>query len=388
MRKTFLSLLLMGISFTGFSQIVSIPDVHFKNRLLNHNPVIDTNNDDEIQVIEAEVFTGSINVDGIPGNPGEISDLTGIEAFINLDELKCSYNQITSLDLTNNVELRYLTCNENPLADVNISTNVSLRTVSFSGNELTSLDVSNNTELILLQSNFGNLTSLDVSNLSDLQFLYVQDNQLTSLDLSGNPTLIGLTCEGNQLTHINVNSNPLLDFLRCRDNSLTYLNVSNNPNLKTLFCKNNSSLTYIHLQSGNNQNLNISGIGNSTSNFEDLPNLEIVCLDDIASPLASFIEAQAGHSVTFTEDCTLSLPDSLAPFITIYPNPVEDVFFLTSENPIEALEIYDLQGKLLLKKHLPGSMEKIEVSSLKSGVYFIKLTTPANTEIIKRIIKE
>ena len=39
-----------------------------------------------------------------------ISDLKGIEAFVNLDTLDCDYNQLTSLDISNNHELLYLEC--------------------------------------------------------------------------------------------------------------------------------------------------------------------------------------------------------------------------------------------------------------------------------------
>lgn len=53
--------------------IVSIPDANFKNALLNHNPVIDTNSDNEIQISEAVNFTGNLTLH----NQG-ISNLTGI----------------------------------------------------------------------------------------------------------------------------------------------------------------------------------------------------------------------------------------------------------------------------------------------------------------------
>ena len=59
--------------------IVNIPDAIFKSRLVN-NPAINTNADTEIQVSEANAFTGEINV-----NDSGVGDLTGIEAFINLD---------------------------------------------------------------------------------------------------------------------------------------------------------------------------------------------------------------------------------------------------------------------------------------------------------------
>lgn len=44
----FLSLLL-GFVSSAMAQNVNIPDPNFKNALLNHNPIIDTNGDGEIQ---------------------------------------------------------------------------------------------------------------------------------------------------------------------------------------------------------------------------------------------------------------------------------------------------------------------------------------------------
>ena len=37
-----------------------------------------------------------------------ISDMTGIEAFINLDTLDCDDNQLTSLDVSNNTSLELI----------------------------------------------------------------------------------------------------------------------------------------------------------------------------------------------------------------------------------------------------------------------------------------
>lgn len=55
MKKILLFITLISFTITQ-SQIVNIPDVNFKNALLNHNPNIDANNDNEIQVNEANNF--------------------------------------------------------------------------------------------------------------------------------------------------------------------------------------------------------------------------------------------------------------------------------------------------------------------------------------------
>ncbi|MCG2418401.1 hypothetical protein K8089_05145 [Aequorivita sp. F47161] len=81
MKHLLLTLIFLS-SFFASAQIVNIPDANFKNALLNHNPVIDTNGDGEIQVSEAEVVTQLGYLTELRDKG--IENLTGIEAFINL----------------------------------------------------------------------------------------------------------------------------------------------------------------------------------------------------------------------------------------------------------------------------------------------------------------
>ncbi|MBL0050823.1 MAG: HYR domain-containing protein [Bacteroidetes bacterium] len=91
--------------------IVNIPDTAFKNALLA-DTLINTNQDGEIQCAEAAAYTGTINI----ANLG-ISDLTGIEAFVNLTNLDCSNNLLTSFDISNNIALTSLYCSGNQLGN-------------------------------------------------------------------------------------------------------------------------------------------------------------------------------------------------------------------------------------------------------------------------------
>ena len=125
--------------------IVNIPDADFKNALLTHIPVIDTNGDNEIQHSEAEAFTGALSLDD-----KNISNLTGIEAFTSVTQLYCHSNNLTSLDVSANTALQELYCFNNQLTSLNISTNTALQILDCYINELTSLDLSNNRALTFL----------------------------------------------------------------------------------------------------------------------------------------------------------------------------------------------------------------------------------------------
>ena len=194
--KTTLLLLSVFLSVNLFGQNVYIPDANFKAYLVG-NSAINTNSDTEIQLSEASTFTGTINCNG-----QNIYDLTGIEAFTALTYLNCQANQLTSLDISNNIALEVLYC---------------------ALNQLTSLDLASNTSLTLLDC-FGNqLTSLDVSNNTSLGLMGCGSNQLSSLDVSNNTVLAALVCENNQLECLNFkNENNIL---------LVTFQASGNPNL-------------------------------------------------------------------------------------------------------------------------------------------------------------
>src|ERR1035437_3948000 len=76
------------------AQNVVIPDANFKAALVA-DLSINTNGDGEIQVSEAEAFTGQIFV-----AYRNILDLTGIEAFTAITYLDCSSNSLSSLDVS------------------------------------------------------------------------------------------------------------------------------------------------------------------------------------------------------------------------------------------------------------------------------------------------
>ncbi|HPR32343.1 MAG TPA: T9SS type A sorting domain-containing protein, partial [Prolixibacteraceae bacterium] len=251
---------------------VYIPDTVFRAYLVN-NFTINTNEDDEIQYSEAEAFTGRIQVVN-----SELSDLTGIEAFIHITELYCFNNSLTDLDVSNSPELITLLC---------------------WANALTSLDVSNNPVLTSLTCYENSLTSLDVTNCSALESLSCSKNLLTSLDVSNNPLLRFLTCTENAIATLDVLNNPALTSLTCYENSLTSVDVSNNPLLTTIRCQLNA-LTWADLRNGNNENI-------TTIEFSGNLALSCVSVDDVAYAEANW----AGNfdiGVTFSVDCN-PVPD-------------------------------------------------------------------------------
>ena len=169
-----------------------------------------------------------------------------------LTDLKCGWNRLTSLDVSNNPALKYLNCGSNQLTSLDVSNNPVLSTLYCDANQLISLDMTNNPALEYLYCFNNQLTSLDVSNSPALTLLYSSVNQLTSLDVSNNSALIKLYCDNNQLTSLNLSNNTALTYLDCYVNPLASLDVSNNTALTDLDCRRNQ-LTALDVS--NNKNL-------------------------------------------------------------------------------------------------------------------------------------
>ena len=172
MRQKTLLFFSVFLSASLFGQNVYIPDANFKDYLVG-NSAINTNNDNEIQVSEANSFDGQILI-----FEQYISDLTGLEAFTSLTKLILQDNSIFNIDVSQNIALERLVCADN---------------------FLTSLDVSQNTALTELYCNENQLTSLDVSINNSLTFLSCFSNQITKIDVSQNTNLEGLSVSNNQL---------------------------------------------------------------------------------------------------------------------------------------------------------------------------------------------
>ncbi len=217
----------LGQTFSDFQVgeptcIVSIPDVNFKNALLS-NPLINTNFDGEIQCYEAADFSGVINVQS-----ENISDLTGIEAFIHLGELNCAHNQLTSVNTSTLADITFLDC---------------------SFNSITSVDLTANTLLTNLYLQNNNIGTVNLAGLSSLQQFDIDNNVLTELDASPITSIQYLSCGNNLLSELDASMLTSLNQLYCYSNQLTSLNIQNgnNFNLADFDATNNPDLSCIQV---------------------------------------------------------------------------------------------------------------------------------------------
>lgn len=330
---------------------VNIPDANFKSYLLG-NSAINTNNDNEIQLSEANDFTGTISTN----NNQSITDLTGIEAFINLSELKLYNNSLTTLDVSSNTKLKLL---------------------AFGSNAISNIDVSANTELVQITCSFNALTDLDVSKNTKLEYLYAHNNQLTSIDVRQNPLLTVLTCNNNQLSSIDVTANSLLERLDAQNNQITVVDITSNDSLVWLDVLNNQ-LVSLNVANGNNTNFDKMSASNNTS-------LSCIQHDTGFDPATNSNWTKDG-AADWSENCvTASIDQAFSNRLVIYPNPAINRLNISSENEtIKHIEIFNIYGE----KVMSVAKTTIEISDLARGVYFIRIENADNKIAIKQFIKD
>lgn len=147
----------------------------FENYLL-HN--FDTDGDGQISAREAdEVY--SINCSDM-----KIKTLTGIGRFRNLTELDCSYNHLTTLDLSHNRQLVTLNCSVNSIEQLKLSGCSQLTEVSCNRNNLPSLDLSACDNLLTLDCAENQIIELDVGTCTYLNYLNCMDNNMSTVWLA------------------------------------------------------------------------------------------------------------------------------------------------------------------------------------------------------------
>jgi len=370
MKKRFFLLIAFITFFVGNSQNVVIPNANFKALLLSANTTnfiafdnnsswntcvtIDTNHDGEIQVSEASLIVRlDISYSGL-------TDISGIQSFTNLTTLSCSNNQISNLNLIGLNYLNNLFCQNNQISNLNIASQ-NLSWLVCRNNQLQNINFSSLPYLSQLDCSFNLLSSLNFTNNPQLDYLDCQNNQLSSLILSSN--LTSLDCSNNQLTSLDIT---LSDF--GYDDVIGSCNFSNNPIVNLI---------------ANNQALYYGGFM-----FANTPSLQQICCQNINYSNFQSLVTQYGYANCFVNtSCNLSNQQSeFSSLIILYPNPSSNILNIkVDDNALVSKSIYNVIGQLVLE--ILNSDESIDVSSLTSGNYLIKVVYDSGIEYAKFVKK-
>ena len=203
--------------------------------------------------------------------------------------------------------------------------------------------------------NGANLTAIDVSKNTQLRLLGCSSNQLSSLDLSKNTELFLLSCSDNKLTSLDIskNTNTKLTTLYCYDNNFT------TAALDDIYCA-------LPVRQASD-NARIQPVYNSSSS-----NLATVLATNAANATAKnwkvqYYKNNSDITTTGSYDCSTAVAEASAEqALTLYPNPVADVLYLSAT--ARTVRIYNVYG---IEVAHATDTDRVEVSHLPAGVYTV-----------------
>ena len=110
-----------------------------------------------------------------------------------------------------------------------------------------------------------------------------------------------------------------------------------------------------------------------------------VTSNDFTSDVIYTIIAQNGDQQDWTVkvDVATSVENFDQLNVRIYPNPANNYIFIDGIDKINSVELIDINGKVVTC----GANNKIDISTFKRGMYFVRISNETNT-IIKKIIFE
>ncbi|AWI26676.1 DUF7619 domain-containing protein [Flavobacterium pallidum] len=177
-------------------------------------------------------------------------DLTGLS---NLRYLYANNNQLQTLNMSGLTYMFDFNASYNNQLDVlDFVGMTSVNSLRCDGCGLNSLNISG-VNIQTLYCSYNQLTTLDLSAAISLSVIDVNYNSFTSLDLSGLIHLYGLNCMNNLLTTLNTQDLTNLHVIRCQSNQFETLDLSNCKLLTEIYAQDNSQLKSLFIKNGRYQ---------------------------------------------------------------------------------------------------------------------------------------
>ncbi|MDO4511865.1 MAG: hypothetical protein Q4B68_08625 [Bacteroidales bacterium] len=232
MKKIILSTFL-AISCFGFANAdvkinaTNFPDLNFRVWVV-HN--VDLVNDG---VLTDEEIANITEIDTYSMNFNNISDITGIEFFTDLERINITNTtesqrvcSITNVDLNHHKKLKHFT----------------FSCASTAAPALVSLNIANLPELETVSISQANLEELELSNYSKLKSVSVTNAEIASLFLNGLENFETFKCSDSRFTSLTITNCDKLTNLNLSKNSISTLLLENLPTLEDLKCNNCKTL--------------------------------------------------------------------------------------------------------------------------------------------------
>ncbi|MCA0931254.1 tandem-95 repeat protein [Lutimonas saemankumensis] len=196
-------------------------------------------------VTEGEVLEWRASAQGMPDQVV----LTSAEPVFDLSVSRDSFVTITVSRTDGEGKLKELILNSLNITSMKLENCRFLEILSCTDNQISSLDMSFNPELKDLYCHSNQLQSLNISKNRNLSILACFSNRIAELDVSQNEKLRTLSCSNNLLTNLVLTENKLLIALECDYNLLEDLNIKNGANtlIQKFSSTNNVNLTCIQV---------------------------------------------------------------------------------------------------------------------------------------------
>lgn len=331
-----------------------------------------------------------------------------------LKKLWINDNNLTSINVTQNplleeLVLQKITTIPTSISTLNVTQNPLLKVIAVSGHSLLpSIDVSMNLALERLFTGNTAITSLNLTNNSLLKFLDITNNnfagginlshqplleefqagaaQLPALDISNNLNLKALGITNNYIPTINVSHLSQLRMFHAGNNLFTSLDLSNNPSLVYIDFMGNQLMKYINLKNGFNQNI----IWQLNSDYQFMPQLTGICVDDPTSIYGNKVKIAVGNNVLVTSNCSL-LSAQEAPqknlSLKVFPNPTDDILYVETQEKLIDYSIFSMSGQKISADIFRNNEKNVNVKNLLQGNYIIQIKTNRQT-YTNKIVKK
>lgn len=121
--------------------------------------------------------------------------------------------------------------------------------------------------------------------------------------------------------------------------------------------------------------------------FEGIFNYEIM-LENLDIPRTLTITSSNGDIAIFHHSEYLNSKEFLNIVFKIYPNPVQNELFISSEKHLKnySFQIFDVLGKVKISGKLENS-KSINIETLSKGIYIIRIKDDSENTISKKFIK-
>ena len=249
------------------------------------------------------------NVVKIDCSGSDISKLTGIAIFKNLENLCCKDNNLTAIDLSKNTKITELDCTNNKLTKLTLTGCKELVKLNCTGNSIKTLNVSACKKLKELYVSNNKLTTLTTTGVTTLEIVYASNNAMTSIgNLKNNKDLRALTFSNNKLKTIELTNLTKLETLFAANNWLTRIDLSKNTALKNLNLKSNK-LKEIYVS----KNVNLTKLDVSSNSLEKIDVTKNTKLEELTVSNNTFKTLDVSKNTDLTllvcEKCGLSALD-------------------------------------------------------------------------------